>query len=510
MCRAAVQQSVGGNTTCSFSVLVDLNQTSRVANFAAWLAKYSGLLCALMVNKRGEYYGEDPDTAAMLATSKQLLEFGLQAAAHAAASGSGAPLRLQSYSSFIPATAGLLAALPAATLTYLDLHVDRSPWFGNMGMLTSLRRLRLMMDHAPSDTVNNCLREVGRLRGLTQLQLADVPDDGCDMQLLPANLQLLDLTYEGYEEVTSMSQALVNLQHLTSLQHLTIAAERLADGSSLPENLQSVGVCGQWAANGLLGISSLHQVTSIQLIGSFLCRENLEVLQHLPKLSSLSLNLQHHDDPLHVAPAWHSLPLDYLEMEPATMTAAEVQQLIQHVATATMLTGLLLSIGEVEAPQPPQLRVCEQLTALQHLRELNLSIGSPHDFTLQDAQHLSALVTLTSLFLGSRDSGPDLDAATLCLLALSLTRLRHLGINACGRRGVGVIHALPAIGRLTTLERLILQALDSADAQRGLQFLTGLSRLTCLIGFRKAGDAALNNFWATIKGHQSMVASVQQ
>lgn len=483
----------------------------KVSEFAAWLRNYSALLCALEVDYAGGAYSSKSEEAALEATCKQLLEFGLQAAASAAASGSGASLRLQSYSSFVGATAGLLAALPAATLTHLDVIADRSPWFGNMAMLTNLRQLRLWIDPVPADTVNNRLQEVGRLCKLTQLELGDVPV-GSDMQLLPDQLQLLNLTYKGYhpveeedEELTDWSQAVVNLQHMTALQHLSIKAVTLADGSSLPPDLQLLELHGQWAADGLLGVSSLHQVTSVKLVNWTLCSDNLEVLQHLPQLKKLALNLEVHGDPLDVAPAWRGLPLCDLQLQADAMTGAEVQQLMQHVAAATMLTMLKVRIDDLESLEPPGLAACEQLTALTHLKELNLAMGDPDSFVQQDAQHLSALVTLTSLDLCFNESGPYLDGAILCLLALMLTRLKHLSINVLGdyKSEVGFIHALPVVGRLTTLECLFLHKFNASEAQRGLQYLTGLSRLKQLSGFSMAGDAAWNSFWVAIRNHHA-------
>lgn len=63
--------------------------------------------------------------------------------------------------------------------------------------------------------------------------------------------------------------------------------------------------------------------------------------------------------------------------------------------------------------------------------------------------------------------------------------------------------ALPAIGKLPCLRQLWTSAFSALDAQRGLQFLTGLTRLTKLVGFEKAGAAAVGDFWATVKAQRS-------
>lgn len=98
-----------------------------------------------------------------------------------------------------------------------------------------------------------------------------------------------------------------------------------------------------------------------------------------------------------------------------------------------------------------------------------------------------------------------MDEATLCLLAVALTNLRVLSINKNGEDyedRFRIITALPAVGRLTSLEVLRLQGVSAEDARRGLQFLTDLSRLTALQGFDTAGEAALQEFWAVIRQQQ--------
>lgn len=65
--------------------------------------------------------------------------------------------------------------------------------------------------------------------------------------------------------------------------------------------------------------------------------------------------------------------------------------------------------------------------------------------------------------------------------------------------------ALPAIGKLTPLRQLCLGKFHAEDAQRGLLFLTGLTRLTRLAGFDKAGEAAMRTFWATINACTSLL-----
>lgn len=477
--------------------------TAQAVSFAGWLAKHAGLIRKLVVYYKGVYVLRGADTVTLTAALKQLVEFALQGAASAAASRSGAPLTLYSYTSFVPPTAGLLAALPAATLTSLNLRLDSSNSIADISRLSNLQRLSLNLFYVQAETHNNCLREIGKLEQLRQLQLIEIAAES-DMQLLPAQLQHLQLEYSGWDD-DDMVGVRVNLQHMTSLRVLELKAGDLTAGSSVPVNLQSLELHAQWPVGGLAGFDSLHQVTAMELSCSSMSREHLEGLRHLRQLKSLSLSLRHHEDPLEVAAAWHGLPLHALHIKAAAVAGTELRQLMQHVATATMLTELdfrIDHIGGAVGPDGGKLAICQQLQMLKHLSCLTFNVGDFPDFEQHDTQHLSALVTLTSLELGCYGYGPCIDEATLCFLAVTLTGLKSLAINVDGDQfdqELQILHVLPAIGRLTDLEVLRLQCLRAEDALRGLQFLTDLSRLTMLEGFRYAREAALRQFNAAIE-----------
>lgn len=59
-------------------------------------------------------------------------------------------------------------------------------------------------------------------------------------------------------------------------------------------------------------------------------------------------------------------------------------------------------------------------------------------------------------------------------------------------------YALPVIGRLKSLEHLRLGTFETKDAERGLQLLTGLSKLSVLKGFHNAGPEAREAFRAVV------------
>lgn len=65
-----------------------------------------------------------------------------------------------------------------------------------------------------------------------------------------------------------------------------------------------------------------------------------------------------------------------------------------------------------------------------------------------------------------------------------------------------LLPALPALAKLTSLEKLCMGGFAAEDAAQGLLCLTGLSRLTRLVGFEAAGAAALGVFWDAIESHK--------
>lgn len=89
------------------------------------------------------------------------------------------------------------------------------------------------------------------------------------MRVLPVQLQKLTLSYVSEEDEVGADDdndvgdvvytALVELQHLSCLQQLRISAESFANGSSVPTNLQSLWVGGEWPAQGLLEFSDMQQ-----------------------------------------------------------------------------------------------------------------------------------------------------------------------------------------------------------------------------------------------------------
>lgn len=356
-----------------------MNNLNDLSSLTRWLTKHPGLISTLSIHPR---YVSPADCAAVAEVVQDLIGFGLQAAAAAAASGPDVAgqgptmLQLHSYSTSVPPSAGLLAALPAATLTNLVLDkVDNSCcWYDALSQLTSLGSLSLTMSHIPTDyeqsVTNNCLSRIGHLQQLTHLKLHNVAVVG-NMQLLPTQLQALDLAYKQ-----QVSGPVVDLQHLASLQRLQLVAKPLEAASTLPTSLQSLAIDAYWPAQELSSLSSLHKMTLVQFKGDGISSLHLSPLSQLKSLKHLSLSLSPRmglEDLLDAAGIWHKLPLRSLHINYAIDTTHDtVQQLMQHVAAATKLTELEVRICFiVEDEGAPELAVCEHLSALRELQKLS-------------------------------------------------------------------------------------------------------------------------------------------
>lgn len=466
----------------------------------SWFAKYPGLIGSMNLCSYPDAAADPADSAAVLHAIRQLAEFGLQTAAAAAALGSGAPLRLRSYTSSMPATAGFPAAMPAATLTRLKLeNSGKGTWFPPLGKLTNLQEVSVSLRKDNRTVVDSCLRQIGTLQKLTYLALTC---ESGNMRLLPLSLKRLSLSsFPSSAQSDHPNEPSMDLQHLVKVQQLRVGSSTsLAEGSSLPPSLQNLEVIAPLPAGGLIGWDSLHQVTSIDISTSRVRGQHLRKLENLSQLRSLSLVLYSLENLSSVAASWHSIPLRKLEIVVGSLTASELTQVVQHVSVATQLTRVSIRADITGGAAPYSVSVCEHFGLLCNLESLKLCVGVRKHFAKQNTEQLSALVKLTELSLAYDRAGPYVDPTVVCLLAVTLTNLRVLAINefdvpdddtgGCINESV-----LPAIGRLTQLEALRLEPLEQDVAVRGLGLLTGLSRLTELEGFDQAGDEALDTFW---------------
>lgn len=501
--RAVVQQSTASLTNVDYYQPFGVQQLSEIAQLAKWVAKYPGLVGSVTLDPHVSSDITDPaDSEALIEIVQQLLELSLQLAA----SRPGAPLRLRSFTCSLPPTAEMLATLPATTLTSLTLwQVNNTNWFAGLSSLSHLQRLHVRLPGITEEMTDRCLSQIGKLQQLTQLELCRLTANG-DMQLLPTQLQHLEILYIIPYSVSKDSKPedirLVSLQHLECLQQLKLRAAELAAGSALPSNLHSLELDALWTADSLAGFASLQQVTSVMLRNQSIGMEHLRLLEQLPKLQELSMVVSNSTRLLEEAAVWRKLPLVSLQFTAQRVTADEMAQLMQHVARATKIREISINVDAIAADgmQSPQLAICEHLKALKNIKCLSLAIDLPHAFAAQDTQHLSALITLTRLQLCHKGSGPYLDSDTLCLLALSLTALKHLDVHSDTQlfdSKQSSIPALSAIGKLTALTTLRIEELSQEEADRGFQFLTALSDLDDWGSFGIASDEVLAAFLNT-------------
>lgn len=224
--RAAVQQAAAGTTIID---LHSLHSIAKLSQFAAWIPRHAGMLAELFLTVPQS--GCEGLSAESYATAaEQVLLLALQntaaaAGAHAVFPASPAsprpavlqPLRLRVFSTDFLSGPGLLAALPAATLTSLGVkHMQGYPSANSTAIshalagLTALRHLTLENYNCEHGKLaGNCLQAVAKLACLTSLRLSWVAADA-DLALLPQTLQELRLA-------ACCGAAPLKLQHLTGV-----------------------------------------------------------------------------------------------------------------------------------------------------------------------------------------------------------------------------------------------------------------------------------------------------
>jgi hypothetical protein len=217
-----VQQAAAGTTTID---LPSLHNIAKLSQFAAWFPKHAGMLAELHLSvPQYETAGLSPRNYATAAEQIILLALQNVAAAAAAAAGAGAaaaqPLRLRMLCTDFLSGPGLLAAVPASTLTRLEVkHIPGYPSADSLAIsqalagLTCLQKLALENYYAESARLSGrCLQATAQLRCLSKLRLAWTAADA-DLALLPEQLQELRLG-------ACCGSKPLHLQHLTGMIQL--------------------------------------------------------------------------------------------------------------------------------------------------------------------------------------------------------------------------------------------------------------------------------------------------
>uniref|UniRef100_A0A383VDI5 Uncharacterized protein n=1 Tax=Tetradesmus obliquus TaxID=3088 RepID=A0A383VDI5_TETOB len=480
--RQAAQQSL----QCSgrhMDVVRPLNvPLPRLRSFAQWLPKTAALvksLCTIAQNPAPERVEGLPwalhAEAAMLLLQQALqLAAAPAAAAGAAAAGSAsavaaavAPvvllqqqqqqqqqqgLRLDSFSGNWPGTPELLDALPAHSLTQLQLDLgcpshcaltryeaDGTAASAALARFSSLQHLTVANTRYACDNPATCLAGVAQLTQVTYLDLAACTDHrwvGAPYgppelpelrAVLPSLSQLRVLRLPAGAGVWPA----LDFSHMTQLQELTNADCALGDGNffhevQFPAQLRRLdfgAAAGMWA--------------------------------QLPQLRELTVG-----------------------NEEVYVSREQWDAILTGLAAASSLTKLDLRLilrHRTEHDGQVQVRVeaaeaCSALARLTSLKALRFhSILVPGD-----ARELSALTGLTRLVLAGLGDGVG-DAAAAAL-ARSCCQLRHLDLSCCN---VDSVACLAEIGRLTQLTGLGLHG-NAVIAQQGLIQRIGLPQLQLL------------------------------
>jgi hypothetical protein len=520
-------------------------------SFSEWLSKHSQLVRTIRVtsahrdpdSEDQDIHGLQQDVhyravhkllqqslqlAALGSTPRTALEHGAAAAtasASAAAAQQRCGLRLVSFSSRCekPGAVGVLAALPAHSLTSLHLSVEHTGTVDCRGLsaalarLSCLQQLQLVMWPFASYvefTGGSCLDSVSQLSKLTALQ---VEGEWCEelelRQLLSHPLQLRQLHLDR----CCLGTSPLDLRSMSQLVDLKLTRTALKEGLALPSQLQELQLQLHLLDTPQLlsAVMPLQQLQRPRLHQDFSEHQPLLQLAQLPALQHLALS---YDDIVTVQESWGSwahLPqLRELHISYGAWAAdphfgtwpEDLAAILGGVAACSNLTKLHLEPqqksafeGDAEHSTRGAVAACGKLAALKTLKDLCFKESSrqiPMITLLPgDARALTALTGLTRLVLRALGSGVGDVAATA--LACSLRQLRHLDLHSCN---LGDMVCLAAIGQLTQLTALHLCG-NEVLTREGLMLLTGLTRLQQL-GVRRnveVTDAVVEEFWAAVR-----------
>jgi hypothetical protein len=224
-----VQQAAAGTTIID---LRSLHSIAKLSQFAAWIPRHAGMLVEICLTVPQtaceglsvENYATAAEQIILLALQNTTAVAATPAAAVNAAAGPATPpaavlqpLRLRVFSADFLSGPGLLAALPAATLTKLDImHMRGYPSANSAAIsqvlagLTGLRHLALQNYSAePARLSGRCLQAIAQLSCLTELRLSWAAAD-TELALLPPQLQELHLA-------VCCGAVPLQLQHLTGM-----------------------------------------------------------------------------------------------------------------------------------------------------------------------------------------------------------------------------------------------------------------------------------------------------
>lgn len=405
-------------------------------------------------------------------------------------------------------TAGMLAALPAHSLTQLRLTelmlpVDGAAVSAALARLSNLQQLYL-------DDPNRCrsfLAALPQLQQLTQLEVdcgrGDVPWDELASTLHQLAAQAPPLRVLRLPD--ARCDGLLDLSRWTQLQIFSSVDEFKDEGEFdvvLPPQLQELKWGPLSSAVGYEALLSLRQLRSLSFEVKAAVPDALLRLAQLPALQQLSLQIYYPDLASAAAAVWPQLPqLRELELHLSDQppTSQQWAAICGGLAGCTGLTKLRLCAAEQAWAQDVgwylcSVEACAILAGLTRLRDLNLFQSR---LAPGDALALTALTGLARLELSNVRDGVGELAATA--IASSCRQLRHLDLRACD---LGSMGCLAVVRHLTQLRALDLRG-NGKLTQQGLMLLTRLKQLQQLRvdtdNNAEVTDQLLQSFWAAVR-----------
>lgn len=404
-----MQQCAAGATHIALNSKADL---PTILNFAAWLPTHAGTVASIRLELAGPTaYHQQFHTAwiRQCRAAEEALMLGLRAAAVAAESaagyrshvptavpvqllagiaGTGATareppvLRLRSFSCNCLSSPAILQALPAASLTHLEVSLQMLPLlfqqpaqsdmcrprscdgaaFARALMsLTGLQHLSVTEcnDSTYSSTCSDALiAAAGQLHRLTRLVVRDVTASN-SLLLLPPQLQSLEL----FVTLSSSSSSTLQLGQISALQQLQLhlsGRHSPAAGSSLPPQLAALTIAAAFDSEASdvssLGVPGLQQLTRLSAANCSLCNaQQLQRLSGHPQLQQLLLTYDDSCQAHAAAAAWQQLPqlcsLSISRERPSKVLTTQesarvsVQRLRTDAAAARQMYDIMVSAG---------------------------------------------------------------------------------------------------------------------------------------------------------------------
>lgn len=291
-------------------------------------------------------------------------------------------LRLRSFSCNCLSSPAILQALPAASLTHLEVSLQMLPLlfqqpaqsdmcrprscdgaaFARALMsLTGLQHLSVTEcnDSTCSSTCSDALiAAAGQLHRLTRLVVRDVTASN-SLLLLPPQLQSLEL----FVTLSSSSSSTLQLGQISALQQLQLhlsGRHSPAAGSSLPPQLAALTIAAAFDSEASdvssLGVPGLQQLTRLSAANCSLCNaQQLQRLSGHPQLQQLLLTYDDSCQAHAAAAAWQQLPqlcsLTISRERPSKVLTTQesarvsVQRLRTDAAAARQMYDIMVSAG---------------------------------------------------------------------------------------------------------------------------------------------------------------------